>query len=287
MARQSSIPPEVLAYVPGKCCRIKNDRDIYRVYRYHAIKLPSGKWSSTYGDLIGKIIPGEGFIPNKRYEQELEKNKQGQETAQQGNAEEAGVPEGITDLEYGQYALLIGVSKNVYRRLQCQFDPETAAQVYCCGLICCVTQDTRPSWVGRHFNFSILTLLFPGVRSRMEEAPLRELLQRLGTRECSALGGPEEKELRQLYYENCGSEVIRDTADEIWSELEKRVMPLKTEGITAADIFHTAGMLRMVLENGTWQLRNGIEMYLQQLQKVGFVPQQTISASIDLESLWL
>ena len=66
MARKSSIPDSILQYVPCKCCRIRNDGDVYRVYKYSAIKLPSGKWSSNYGYLIGKILPEKGFFPNKR-----------------------------------------------------------------------------------------------------------------------------------------------------------------------------------------------------------------------------
>ena len=67
MARKSSIPDSILQYVPCKCCRLRNDGDVYRVYKYSAIKLPSGKWSSDYGYLIGKILPEKGFFPNKRY----------------------------------------------------------------------------------------------------------------------------------------------------------------------------------------------------------------------------
>ena len=62
MARKSSLPEEVTRYKPCKCARIRNDGGVYRVYKYSAVKLASGEWSSDYGYLIGKIIPGEGFF---------------------------------------------------------------------------------------------------------------------------------------------------------------------------------------------------------------------------------
>ena len=45
------IPDEILQYKPCKCCRIRNDNGIYRVYKYSAVKLSSGKWSSN-GDTL-------------------------------------------------------------------------------------------------------------------------------------------------------------------------------------------------------------------------------------------
>ncbi len=72
MPQKSKIPEEITKYAPCKCCRIRNDNGTYRVYKYSSLKLASGKWSSNWGYLIGKIIPGKGFSPNKRYEKELE-----------------------------------------------------------------------------------------------------------------------------------------------------------------------------------------------------------------------
>ena len=101
MARKLSIPDSILQYVPCKCSRIRNDGDVYRVYKYSAIKLPSGKWSSNYGYLIGKILPEKGFFPNKRYLKEL---------ATQGNVS---FSDEITDVAYGQYALLMFLSQDI------------------------------------------------------------------------------------------------------------------------------------------------------------------------------
>ena len=44
MARTSSLPEDVIRFKPGKCCRIRNDNGVYRVYKYSAVKLASGEW---------------------------------------------------------------------------------------------------------------------------------------------------------------------------------------------------------------------------------------------------
>ena len=125
MKRKSSIPESILQYVPTKCCRVRNDNGTYRVYKYKAVKLKNGKWSSDYGYLIGKIIPEKGFVANKRYIKELE---------------EQGImsyPDGITDCAYGQYALLAYLSKDILEKLEVYFPIERAAQIYCYALILC------------------------------------------------------------------------------------------------------------------------------------------------------
>ena len=126
MARKSSLPEEVTRFKPCKCARIRNDGGVYRVYKYSAIKLASGEWSNNYGYLIGKIVPGEGFFPNKRYQKEL---------AEQNHKT---FPDGITDVAYGQYALLLGITRDVLDKLKSCFLPERAAQIYCYALILCV-----------------------------------------------------------------------------------------------------------------------------------------------------
>ena len=66
MARKSTIPDEIRKHIPAKCCRIQKTNGSYYVYKYKAIKLPSGKWSNDAGYCIGKINADTGFCPNKR-----------------------------------------------------------------------------------------------------------------------------------------------------------------------------------------------------------------------------
>ena len=126
MARKSSVPDSVSKYRPCKCVRFRNDGNgIYRVYKYSAVKLTSGNWSSDYGYLIGKIIDGVGFFPNKRYLKELESEKR------------ARFSDETTDLEYGNYALLQFLSQDVLEKLSSCFPAERAFQIYTYGLILC------------------------------------------------------------------------------------------------------------------------------------------------------
>lgn len=117
MPGKSSIPADVFAYVPCKCCRVGDDNRTFRVYKYSSVKLPSGKWSSDYCHLIGKILTGKGFVTNMRYLKELE---------------EEGRPvflDGITNVAYGKYALLMHLPSDIFQMLSTHFVYERAAQI--------------------------------------------------------------------------------------------------------------------------------------------------------------
>ena len=105
MARKSTIPDEILQHKPCKCCRIQKNNGTYYVYKYSSVKLSDGNWSSDWGYCIGKIIPGSGFSPNKRYLKELDEQN------------ETVFSDSITDAAYGQYALLQTLSQDIRRKL--------------------------------------------------------------------------------------------------------------------------------------------------------------------------
>ena len=173
MARKSSIPDSILQYVPCKCCRIRNDGDVYRVYKYSAIKLPSGKWSSNYGYLIGKILPEKGFFPNKRYLKEL--------AAQ----ENVSFPDGITDVAYGQYALLMFLSQDILKKLEDCFPRERATQIYSYGIILCANGFLHMDQVDEFYQESFLSVLYKNYSFKMGYVALSNLLHDLGMK-----GGP-------------------------------------------------------------------------------------------------
>ena len=168
MARKSSIPEDILQFRPCKCCRIRNDNGVYRVYKYSSIKLPSGKWSSDYGYLIGKIIPGKGFCPNTRYRLELE------------NSGQTAFDDIITDVAYGQYALLNTISEDILRKLESCFDLERAAQIYTYGLILCANGFVHIDQVDDFFQESFLSLLYHDYSFKMGYGALTTLLHDLG-----------------------------------------------------------------------------------------------------------
>jgi len=171
MSRTSNIPPEISKYRPCKSSRIRYDNDgTYRVYKYKAKKLASGRWASDSGYLIGKIIPGEGFMPNKRYMKELE---------EQGIIHYS---DGITDVAYGQYALLMHVASDVYLRLKKFFPLEMATQIWTYGLILCANKFVYRDQVDEYFQESYMSVLYQNFSFKMGYKALNSLLHHLGSR---------------------------------------------------------------------------------------------------------
>ena len=170
MAGRSSLPENVTRFKPCKCSRIRNDNGVYRVYKYSAVKLASGKWSSNYGYLIGKIIPGEGFFPNKRYQKELTEQ------------ELLSFPDGITDVCYGSYALLMHLSTDIFEKLKACFSLERAAQIYCYALILCANGFLHIDQVDEFYQESFLSVLYRKYSFKMGYTALSNLLHDLGLR---------------------------------------------------------------------------------------------------------
>lgn len=168
MARKSSLPENVVCFKPCKCARIRNDGGIYRVYKYSASKLASGKWSNNYGYLIGKIIPGEGFFPNKRYQQEL------------AGETPLLLPDEITDVCYGTYALLIYLSTDIFDRLKVCFPEKRAEQIYCYALILCANGFIHIDQVDDFYQESFLSVIYGKHSFKMGYTALSNLLHDLG-----------------------------------------------------------------------------------------------------------
>ena len=192
MARKSSIPDSVRQHVPCKCCRIRNDNGVYRVYKYSAIKLPSGSWSSDYGYLIGKILPEKGFIPNKRYLKELES---------QGKFS---FPDSITDVAYGQYALLLYLSGDVLERLEKHFPIERATQIYSYSIIMCANGFLYMDQIDDFYQESFLSVLYRNYSFKMGYTALSNLLHDLGSR------GKPVQLFEQSLIDECSKEVAID-----------------------------------------------------------------------------
>ena len=192
MARKSSLPEDVTRYKPCKCSRIRNDAGVYRVYKYSAVKLSNGQWSSDYGYLIGKIIPGEGFFPNKRYQKEL--------VAQ----EELSFPDGITDVSYGAYALLLSLTEDIHEKLKECFLPERAAQIYCYALILCANGFVHIDQVDEFYQESFLSVQYRKYAFKMGYTALSNLLHDLGLR-----GNPVQK-FEQNLIDACSKNVAID-----------------------------------------------------------------------------
>lgn len=192
MARESSLPENVTRFKPCKCSRIRNDGGVYRVYKYRAVKLASGQWSSDYGHLIGKIVPGEGFFPNKRYQQEL------------AGQEPLSFPDGITDVSYGGYALLLFLSKDILEKLKACFLQERAAQIYCYALILCANGFLHLDQVDDFYQESFLSVQYRKYSFKMGYTALSNLLHDLGLR-----GNPVRR-FEQSLIDECSKNVAID-----------------------------------------------------------------------------
>ena len=168
MARKSSIPEEITQYKPCACCRIRNDNGTYRVYKYNAVKLQSGKWSSDWGYLIGKIIPGKGFSPNKRYLKEIERQN------------DMPFSDSITDVSYGKYSLLMALSKDILEKLEACFPIEKAAQIYTYSLILCANGFVYIDQIDDYYQESFLSILYKQYSFKMGYTALASLLHDLG-----------------------------------------------------------------------------------------------------------
>ena len=85
----------------------------YYVYEYKMIKGDDGKRHTKMGSLIGTIKEGIGFIPNNSFVCDAE----------------------ISTLDYGDYAITVVNSKNVFSTLNKFFNPQDAAMIYVISVI--------------------------------------------------------------------------------------------------------------------------------------------------------
>ena len=202
MAKTSSIPDSILQYRPCKCTRIRADKGIYRVYKYQAEKRDDGTWSNNWGYLIGKIIPNVGFIPNKRYQKELK---------EQGKVY---FEDETTDLCYGNYALLMFLSKDILVRLKDCFEAERAVQIYSYALILCANGFVYLDQLDEYYKESILSLLYNDYSFKMGYTAIHGLLHELGMK-----GNPIKKFEQSLFDNSSGhiaidGHVIRSCSNE-------------------------------------------------------------------------
>ena len=190
--KASTLPENVTRFKPCKCSRIRNDGGVYRVYKYSAVKLSSGRWSSDYGYLIGKIVPGEGFFPNKRYQKELA--DQIQESFQ----------DGITDVAYGQYALLLHLTRDILEKLKSCFLQEKALQIYSYALILCANGFVHIDQIDDFYQESFLAVLYKNYAFKMGYTALSNLLHDLGLR------GNPVRQFEQNLIDDCSKNIAID-----------------------------------------------------------------------------
>ena len=192
MAQKLSIPEEILRHIPCKCCRIQKNNGTYYVYKYNSVKLSSGKWSSDSGYCIGKIVPDIGFCPNKKYIKELDEIRG------------AMFSDSITDVSYGQYALLQTLTGDILRKLQQFFPTKRAAQIYCYALLLCANGFLHVDQIDEFYCESVLPLWYDKLSFKMGYTALSSLLEDLG-----AKGNPV-KAFEQALIDECSGNIAID-----------------------------------------------------------------------------
>lgn len=106
--------PEEIRKMKPKGSTVKVVNGSYYVYTNSRHKdAESGKWKTDAGKLIGKVVPGVGFIPKGAHA------KSGQ----------------ITCYEYGEYLLACAFAKDDHARLRECFDPDEALQLFALACI--------------------------------------------------------------------------------------------------------------------------------------------------------
>lgn len=133
---------------------------------YSAIQLPSGRWGKKTGKSIGTIIPGTGFIPNKNYCLYLGEESQDE----------------ITVLEYGQYALIEAVAKDIKTALEKHFPADRASQIFAYASILYANNFVHADQVQSYFEQSWLTQIYKRIPFKMGKTALGTLLDNLGRR---------------------------------------------------------------------------------------------------------
>lgn len=162
----NKIPEEIKQCRPGPCTEVKLINGHYYVYMYQSMRLPGGRWGRKTGKSIGTIIPGTGFIPNRNYH--LYKGTEPQDE--------------ITVLEYGQYALVREVAKDVFPALEKHFPADRASQIFAYASILYANGFVHPDQIQSYYEQSWLSQVYKRIPFRMGKTALGTLLDSLGRR---------------------------------------------------------------------------------------------------------
>ncbi len=162
----SKIPEEISKYRPGPCTEIKLINGHYYVYMYQSVHLPSGKWGKKTGKSIGSIIPDKGFVPNRNYHLYT-----GEEPK-----------DDISILEYGQYALIESVAREVRIALEEHFPLDRASQIFAYACILYANGFTHLDQVQSYYEQSWLVKEYENFTFKMGKTALGSLLDDLGRR---------------------------------------------------------------------------------------------------------
>lgn len=164
LGAEMGVPAEIRAMKPGTGYEVKEKGGRYYVYEVRAKKLASGAWGKRSGRCVGKVVPGEGFVPNANWEGE------------------GAVDESPTCLEYGQYALVEAVAAEELALLKGSFPADVATKLFCMAVLMYADGFRHADQVGPVFEQSWMPLEHAAFGLRMGRTSVGSLLDGLGRR---------------------------------------------------------------------------------------------------------
>lgn len=158
------VPAEIRAMKPGTGFEVKEKGGRYYVYEVFAKKLASGAWGKRSGRCVGRIVPGEGFVPNANWDGE-------------------GAPDASpTCLEYGQYALVESLAADELALLKAHFPADAATRVFCVAALMYADGFQHADQVGPVWEQSWMPVEHAAFGLRMGRTAVGSLLDSLGRR---------------------------------------------------------------------------------------------------------
>ena len=158
------VPEEIRAMKPGRGYEVKESGGRYYVYEVRSKKLGSGAWGKRSGRCVGKIVAGEGFVPNANWEGA------------------GGVDPAPTCLEYGQYALVESVAADELALLKAHFPADAAVRVFSVAALMYADGFCHADQVGPVWEQSWMPLEHAAFGLRMGRTATASLLDSLGRR---------------------------------------------------------------------------------------------------------
>ena len=135
----------------------------FYVYEYTKEKGEDGKWRNRTGKVIGTIVEGQGYIPNKNLLCDAE----------------------ISTVEFGDYAVALANSRGTLSLLEKCFNKGDAIRIYAIALIHFTQGFMHMKDIGTCYEMSYLSLLWPGLK--MGYDALEKLYDQLGRRQSGVL----------------------------------------------------------------------------------------------------
>lgn len=131
------VPEDIRKHKPTGSV-VKKINGAYYVYDSVSYKNKKGKWSSKSGEILGKIDPVMGYIPNKK--------------ALDG--------EKITCLEFGQYLMIMETTKTVLNALVETFNKQDAYEIYFLAMMYYVNDFTSMANIASLYSQSYLHIKY-------------------------------------------------------------------------------------------------------------------------------